>query len=1590
MRKKKFEKVLVLLLSLCMIVQPLPVNAYADETAQITTYYVGGPNASYANDGLSSSAPLVTVASAASRINTAGAGNYKIIIQEATDERHEIVIGDNVSYINITIVGADYMKPDDAATGSALSNIATGSAIILRDQLNSSDLFTVKKNATLTLGDSTGDSNAKLYLDGGNYTHDFGRLVNVEEGGTLNIYSNVTLRNNKVSNIDNLGGAVYNNGTAMINGGVITGNSSDKGAAIFNYGTLIIKNGSINNNKSKNGTINTNGNCQISGGTISNNTSENGAGIYSNGSLTITGGMITDNIASKQGGGIYNEETLTISGGSILNNSATEEGGGIYNEETLSITGAVIKDNSSKKAGGAVYNYQLANFSMSGNIVMPSDGKINDVAAQHINIKGVLTCSEPFLITQKPYMQGTKLLMGSSDDIAAAVSCFQLKDSNFKINSSGIIEYIGAPITYYVGGADAKEGNDGKSPSTPFINLAQAVEANAGGTCTIIIQGDTVLTDMVDFYGNITLETDGTAHSISCSTSNAGLAWSTFITVVSGELNLGNTSNTGSDLLLIKPNDNTPELSTLICIDREAILNINSETTIKGWHNGADLIDNSGKLNISGGIISGNDFSAIIYNDNEMNMTGGRISGNTAIGIDNEMNCNISGGTLDNNTKGEILSVSHEVFQDTLSLSNKAKIVTGKEEPFCIMLGGINSSVKIADNIEADNNYTITYNYYINGLTALTGTDDLIKANLKHFTLANADYKIDPSGKIICLKEGKTYYVGSMQAGLASDSNTGTDKEHPFATLEKALAAIDTGVGTIIIQSNLTIDQTLVNNGDTTILSNGVKHTILRSNNVTDDMIKNEGSLTFGNKDNSGNDNKPDLILDGNKSVIQANGSILRNNGLVYLYSGVSFENNYSKNRYSAGGIINTGICNMYGGSIHNNGGDATKIGGVNCIGNSTFTMNGGSIRNNMGIFAGVFVDDASNFKMNGGEVISNSGSNMAGIVVFEIGTFIMNGGTVSGNSGRCAGIAVNGHYYSSNVPKTTLKLNGGMISNNNGEISGVLVSGNNINLGISGDIAIADGDRFYVASDNGYPLINIEGTLTGKSQEFNLSYIIPDKVDNSYYEEFPVGAKILTSTSGYSAKEQDLAKFKLGNQDYTINRQGCYSKAIKDSWVKISDDSNIVEDGKPKTVTVSASDGKTVLTAGTDYIVSYSNNISAGTATVKITGIGNYGASVIKTFKIKPVPIKPTTEPATPTAKPTTAPVSPTPTSAPVVLPDNNNTASTPIPTAAPTAVPTASPSSSVSDMDAKISDQTDNKGRHIISVPEDKLQEKLHDKGITNVNLNVTAQSDDTDLIIKDELLKAAKDNGKDLSVAVKDNTGKVRYRWEFNKDNLKDSGNNLQNVNLYLDVSTVKDNLPEISDGKGLVINFGQEGQLPAQAAVKIYVGDQQDIKPGEKIYLYHWNKSSNKLEALPYSDNYIVDADGYITINIVHCSDYVILTHPAPKSITTGLTDQISATVNKKVITLNKDKKAKVSLKLPSTLELVASLKDKTSQSAIGGATVAYSSSNKKVVTVNKDGVITAVGKGKATITTTITLYNKKKKKIRTSIKVTAGA
>ena len=172
-------------------------------------------------------------------------------------------------------------------------------------------------------------------------------------------------------------------------------------------------------------------------------------------------------------------------------------------------------------------------------------------------------------------------------------------------------------------------------------------------------------------------------------------------------------------------------------------------------------------------------------------------------------------------------------------------------------------------------------------------------------------------------------------------------------------------------------------------------------------------------------------------------------------------------------------------------------------------------------------------------------------------------------------------------------------------------------------------------------------------------------------------------------------------------------------------------------------------------------------------------------------------------------------------------------------------------------------------------------------------------------------------------------------------------------------------ELTDNQGFILSFGHNGDLPITARVKIYVGNFDNIKPGMKIYLYHYNKEKGKLETLPFSSGYTVDEDGYITINIIHCSDYVVLNKEAKAGQISSLRNQIDLSIPKDQLYVGgtRDNTTNIDIKLPPTLMLVKDLKKKTSFKAIGGVVASFESSNKKVLNVDKDGTITAAEKAK---------------------------
>ena len=124
------------------------------------------------------------------------------------------------------------------------------------------------------------------------------------------------------------------------------------------------------------------------------------------------------------------------------------------------------------------------------------------------------------------------------------------------------------------------------------------------------------------------------------------------------------------------------------------------------------------------------------------------------------------------------------------------------------------------------------------------------------------------------------------------------------------------------------------------------------------------------------------------------------------------------------------------------------------------------------------------------------------------------------------------------------------------------------------------------------------------------------------------LGGRTLT-TSDYSISYKNNTN--VGTATVTITGKGNY-KGTKETTFKINAKTlpsnpvlsvtSYTYDGKAKTPGVTVKDGTKTLVNNTDYTVRYSNNTNVGTATVTVTGKGNYTGSKSTNFKINAAPV--------------------------------------------------------------------------------------------------------------------------------------------------------------------------------------------------------------------------------------------------------------------------------------------------------------------------------------------------------------------------------
>jgi predicted outer membrane repeat protein len=213
-----------------------------------------------------------------------------------------------------------------------------------------------------------------------------------------------------LANFADLGGAIYNVGTAHLGAGTqILSNDAVQGAGIYNLGVLSMEETTFSGNNSslEGGAIYTTSPVTVLGGEFSAGFASAGAGIYAaGGSLSIEGSIFRTLETNLTGGAIYTDGSLSIHNSSLLenhsvqggalflganaiaeiidsslNHNQAETGGAIFNAGTLTITNSSLSGNHAEGHGGALANtgtLKLSSANLTQNTAIGDGGGLNN------------------------------------------------------------------------------------------------------------------------------------------------------------------------------------------------------------------------------------------------------------------------------------------------------------------------------------------------------------------------------------------------------------------------------------------------------------------------------------------------------------------------------------------------------------------------------------------------------------------------------------------------------------------------------------------------------------------------------------------------------------------------------------------------------------------------------------------------------------------------------------------------------------------------------------------------------------------------------------------------------------------------------------------------------------------------------------------------------------------------------------------------------------------------------------------------------------------------------------------------------------
>lgn len=142
-------------------------------------------------------------------------------------------------------------------------------------------------------------------------------------------------------------------------------------------------------------------------------------------------------------------------------------------------------------------------------------------------------------------------------------------------------------------------------------------------------------------------------------------------------------------------------------------------------------------------------------------------------------------------------------------------------------------------------------------------------------------------------------------------------------------------------------------------------------------------------------------------------------------------------------------------------------------------------------------------------------------------------------------------------------------------------------------------------------------------------------------------------------------------------------------------------------------------------------------------------------------------------------------------------------------------------------------------------------------------------SDITIDGNVLNELMKGEHEIVIKTVDEEGTLRYSWDI--PNISNEVEEWKTgIDIGAEVEQISTLLTEIGyGGISTTISFEHSGKLPGKTNVQFYVGDK--FEKTEKVFYYYHNQQKNIFEKI---GEYVVDNDGYVNVEMEHCSDYVL--------------------------------------------------------------------------------------------------------------------